>query len=160
MNPQFITGRSSDGSIEFFVDSLDDFLLKKYRWLLAKRAKKIYLYTCIAGSEYFLHRMITNAAHGMVVDHIDGNTLNNTRSNLRVCTQAENTRNRAKSQTASGKFKGVSFRKDIGKWRARIMINRKEISLGVFDSEVIAAKAYNDAAVIYHGVFSKLNEVD
>lgn len=112
-----------------------------------------------------LHRVICDPAPGLVVDHIDGNGLNNTRANLRVTTQANNMRNSAKYKASSGRlrcsseYKGVHKVRD--KWRARIMIApKKRINLGYFLSEIDAARAYNKAAQELFGEFAKLNEVD
>ena len=102
-----------------------------------------------------LHRVITGVAKHLQVDHIDGDGLNNRRSNLRLSTQAENTRNaKRRSDNASG-FKGVSWRKDISKWRADIAFNKKQINLGYFDCPKEAHAAYCAASEKYHGEFGR-----
>lgn len=93
---------------------------------------------------------------GVSIDHIDGDRLNNRRSNLRVCSQAENSRNRGRGTNNTSGFKGVS-RTESGRWRARIVIDRKEFSLGRFDTKEAAAKAYDLAASRLHGKFARLN---
>lgn len=105
------------------------------------------------------HRLIMPTTKGLVVDHINHDGLDNRRANLRVCHQRDNSRNRRMSQARKSRFKGVSLRSDTGKWKARIMVNRKEISLGCFDTEIEAAKAYNDAAIKNFGDFAHLNEL-
>ena len=92
-------------------------------------------------------------------DHIDGNTLNNTRDNLRVASIADNVRNSRIGKNNSSGYKGVHFHKGARKWRAQITVNRKVISLGYFETPVEAALAYNDAALKHYGEFAKLNEV-
>jgi hypothetical protein len=104
-----------------------------------------------------LHRMIMGANAGSVVDHINGNTMDNSRLNLRICTQSQNAKNRSKStKSASSKYKGVHWHRG---WMASIRVNYKRIYLGVFKTEEAAAMAYNNAAVRYHGEFAKVNQL-
>ncbi len=105
-----------------------------------------------------LHREIMSAPAGLVVDHINGNGLDNRRANLRLATHSQNAcnRRRDKSKTSS-RFVGVSFKKLDGRWAARINYKGKTLSLGRFDSEIAAAKAYDEAAKKYHGEFARLN---
>lgn len=102
-------------------------------------------------------RDILNAPAGMVVDHINGDTLDNRRSNLRLCTNPENLRNRGKSKANTSGFKGVFWDKKLRRWRAAIDYNRKKINLGVYPTAELAALAYDKAARKYHGDFSKTN---
>lgn len=99
-----------------------------------------------------MHRLITDAPKGLVVDHIDGDTLNNTRANLRVCTAAENARNRF--ATRPGKFKGVHEDPRFpGLFEARCLHNW----LGRYDTAEKAARVYDAAAAIAYGEFARLN---
>lgn len=106
----------------------------------------------------YLHVFIMNPPEGFVVDHINGNTLDNRLCNLRICTKIENSRNRKPNIIKKLKAKGVDMDKRTGKFRARIRVNYKHIYLGTFQKEEDAAKAYNEAAIKYHGTFSKTNE--
>lgn len=94
---------------------------------------------------------------GINSDHIDGDGLNNRRSNLRPATQQQNTRNRSKSATNTSGFKGVCRTPQEGKWRARIAVNCSTKFIGLFDSPEEAARAYDAAAIQLHGEFAKLN---
>lgn len=106
--------------------------------------------------QFYLHRYITQCPKGKYVDHIDGNRLNNVRTNLRICTNAENIRNR---KAVKGKYKGVHFSKKLNKWVAQITTNYKCKHLGCFGSEKEAALAYNEAAIELHGEFAYLNKI-
>ena len=106
-----------------------------------------------------MHRQIMKAPKGMVVDHIDGNGLNNRRSNLRICTPRQNQWNRCplKTRKQTSPFKGVQYPTGKSRPYARIQYNGKTIHIGVFDSEVEAAQAYDRKAVELFGEFAYLN---
>jgi len=104
-----------------------------------------------------MHREMMNAPAGMLVDHRNGDNLDNRRSNLRLATPTENSCNRRKKTGGSSRYKGVTFNRRSGKWFARIRIHGKCIFLGTFESEVEAARAYDAAAKKYHGEFACLN---
>ena len=108
-----------------------------------------------------LHRLIMDAPDGMHVDHIDHDTLNNCRSNLRLCTPGENRRNQKMRKDSQHRYKGVSFHSDkaFKKWQAKIRVDGVKISLKYHLTEEEAALAYNEAALKYHGEFALLNEV-
>lgn len=133
--------------------------VSKFKWFLHRGAdNKDYVKR--TKDEAPLSRFIMNPEKGMIVDHIDGNTLNNTRENLRICTPAENSRNSILYETNTSGFRGVVWRKEDKKWSARITVNYKRKFLGNYESIVDAAKAYNEAARKYHGEFAKLNYID
>ncbi len=103
-----------------------------------------------------LHRVIMETPEGLEVDHIDGNGLNNQRSNLRNATRSQNLRNQgAKSTNTSGR-KGVSLDRQTGKWRARIWLEGKNRNLGSFNCPTAAALAYARASRELHGEFGRV----
>lgn len=91
------------------------------------------------------------------VDHINGFGLDNRRENLRLATAAENGRNRKKSKNNTSGYKGVHWDKHHRKWRAKIMINGRRLHLGHFADPADAARAYDNAAVLYYGDFALTN---
>jgi hypothetical protein len=103
----------------------------------------------------FLHRFIVSCPVGMQVDHINGDTLDNRRSNLRICTITENNRNCHKYKNNTSGYKGVHWDKEKRKWRAAIKVNKKIISLGRFDDPEKAYEAYVAASKKYHGEFGR-----
>lgn len=103
-----------------------------------------------------MHREIMKAPAGIQVDHIDGDKLNNQRSNLRLCTHGENCRNRI-STGASG-FKGVFWFAPDSRWRAMFKMNRKIKLVGYFKDARDAAIAYDEAITKAFGEFARTNK--
>jgi hypothetical protein len=107
-----------------------------------------------------MSRLVAGAVKGEIVDHIDGNTLNNQRDNLRICTNAQNMCNRGKTKANKSGFKGVYFvAGKTNRWRAEIERDRTRYRLGCFNTPEEAAIAYNNKAIELHGEFAKLNEI-
>lgn len=107
-----------------------------------------------------MHNQIMNPEDGLVVDHIDGDGINNTKSNLRKCSRQENAKNRTKQKDTSSSYKGVSWCSRYEKWIVSIKNNKKTTRIGYFTNEIAGANAYNYYAKLYHGEFAKLNEVE
>lgn len=93
------------------------------------------------------------------IDHKDRNGLNNQKDNLRKCTHAQNMRNRRKKSGCSSQFKGVTWCKELQKWKGKITFDGKIIHIGYFDNEIDAALAYNVKAIELFGQFALLNEI-
>lgn len=104
-----------------------------------------------------MHRVIMECPSNMVVDHINHDKLDNRRCNLRICTQGQNNINSLGWSRRLGKYKGTSWNKICKKWGAYIQVNRIPIFLGYYNNDIDAAKAYDTAAIMYHGQFAKLN---
>ena len=91
----------------------------------------------------YLHRMIKGTPDGLTTDHIDRNTLNNTRGNIRVLTHSQNSKNNTKSKGKTSAFVGVHFDKNGKRWRAKAVHEGKIVGLGSFNTEREAALARN-----------------
>lgn len=113
-----------------------------------------------ARKKIWLHRLIANTPDGMVTDHINGNKLDNRKSNLRVCTRQQNNINVGLNKANTSGYKGVAWHKRNKKWRAIIKYNKKSIWLGLYDTKEEAAIAYNKAAVKYFGEYAFINVVE
>lgn len=149
------------------VDIEDLPLVRKYRWRMWKVNKSIHKYyvKCMMPDSdghlhiHQLHREIAGSHPGDLTDHINGDTLDYRRSNLRITDASGNSHNRCKSvKETSSRYKGV-HRERIDKWHAQIMVKKVLHHLGTFDNERDAALAYNEAARSYFGEFANLNDV-
>lgn len=105
-----------------------------------------------------MHRIILGAKRGQYVDHIDHNRLNNTRSNLRLCTQSENQANRRLHKNSSTGYKGVTRH---GSYRhARLWVNGTCVHLGYHEDAYTASMVYDHAARRFYGEFAQVNHPD
>lgn len=102
----------------------------------------------------YLHRYLMPDA--ALVDHVNGNALDNRRANLREATYTENVRNTKKRPNRSG-YKGVTWHSKTGKWHAGITVNKRRISLGYYSDPAEAAHAYDHAARQHFGEFARFN---
>lgn len=140
------------------IDTEDVSLIKDYKWGAHKNQGAR---TEINGVRYFIQNLImkikTNGS-SVVIDHINGDTLDNRKSNLRICSQFENSKNqKIRSNNTTG-YKGVVRAKD-GKYVAQITYDSKHYHLGRFINKIDAAKTYNEAAIKYFGEYARLNEI-
>jgi hypothetical protein len=135
------------------VDDDDYDWLSQRKWYLNIGG---YAVTNIKKGTTFMHRRILNPPTGTFTDHIDGNRLNNQRNNLRAVSAAENNRNSRAKGGASG-YKGVSWHKASQKWNAQLRCDYKHVHIGLFDSIIEAAHAYDEAAKKHFGTFARPN---
>lgn len=146
----YAIGITSRG-FEFLFDLSDWDTVTEWSWSVDPRG---YLAATVNKQHKTLHNLLTNPPKGLVTDHINGNKLDNRRKNLRICTQRENSYNTKVSKNNILGVKGVSPT-PAGKFRARIMVDRKEIRLGHFEKIEDAIKARKQAEIKYFGEFTR-----
>lgn len=148
------------------VDDEDYYWLSQWNWnavsiknkLYVRRSKKKGILKSGIKYEVFIHRVIMKCTDSnLVVDHIDNNPLNNQKSNLRVCTKAENNRNTSSHKDSSSKYLGVTYDKARKKWNAQLMVNGKRVLTKRYTTEIEAAYAYDTAAKLHVGQYANLN---
>lgn len=139
------------------VDDEDFERVNQYNWFALKAVKKYYAVRNENKSTTIMHRFILNADKGIYVDHINGDSLDNRKFNLRTCTNQQNSRNSKKQNNCSSKYKGVCWIKQRNKFLAQICINYKQVFLGYYDDEIEAAKSYDEAARKGFSDFAALN---
>lgn len=146
-----------------FVDDGDYDYLNQFKWCAVKTSKRIksmYAVRCEWDRKTKkrinipMHRIIMKAPKGLTVDHIDGDGLNNQRSNLRLATPSQNLINRTIPPNNTSGYKGVTWNKRNQNWVSSIQTNRKRKYLGCFKNKKLAYKAYCEAAKKYHKEFA------
>lgn len=154
------------GKIAFISNDDYEFLMQ-YNWYAyrVRKTEKWYARGCITIDgrriRIMMHRAIMEHngydLTGVIVDHINGDGLDNRLENLRPVTKAQNAYNRRKRAGHTSKYKGVYFDRQRGKWKASIKVDGKTISLGRFLTEEEAALKYNEAAIMYFSEHAHLN---
>jgi hypothetical protein len=144
------------------VDDVDYEELSKFDWHINNYGYAVRHSSMKNGKRHpiLMHRIIWEMHNGPItegeIDHINGNGADNRLENLRLCTDSQNQANMHKKVPHSSKFKGVRLHRD-GKFEARIRLNHQLIYIGLFDSEVEAARAYDAKARELFGEFAKTN---
>jgi hypothetical protein len=147
------------------VDDEDYEYLMQWKWFANKKGSTFYavrsLHSNNVRKTIFMHRLITNNINTkMQTDHLNGNGLDNRKINLRICTTSQNSMNRGLQINNTTGFKGVNYDKFSNKFRAQIRVNNIYKNLGYYIDPKDAARAYNEAAIKYHGEFANLNKID
>ena len=154
------------------VDDEDYEWLSQWKWHAAaySRGQWYAIRLCLRGEcdhsngrkwrhRVWMHRVLMNAPGGLDVDHINGNTLDYRRENLRICSQADNNKNVCRRRDNRSGYRGVYWNKEKRRWCSLISCDGIRIYLGAFDDVKDAARAYNAAAIEHHGEFARLNDV-
>lgn len=151
--------RSNGEILETFIDTSDLFLINSFKgsWYahLDKTSNDFYVYiglsTGCKKTTMQLHRVVVNAKIGMVVDHKNHNTLDNTKNNLREVTQAVNRQN-LKGANINSKtgIRGVTYDKNKNSWRAEVMLNGKFVYRKRFNNIKEAEQAVIEARAKYY----------
>ena len=128
-----------------------------YNWTAAVDGRTVYAYRMVRNGEkqkmLYLHRFILDATSGEIVDHKDGDGLNNRLDNLRFCSAAENGKNKRRAGTNTSGFKGVTYCKRMGMWKAKIVCDGRSFHLGYHVAPELAYEAYQRAAENLHAMF-------
>lgn len=142
------------------IDPRDFEVVSRRKWVLTRGGRNKYAITNLRQADnkrsIAMHRLILGAPDGSIVDHINGNGLDNRRSNLRLCSNRENIRNQRPRVDTTSPFKGVWFNKN--RWQVAIEQNEERLHLGCFNFEHDAARQYDRAARVLFGAFARTNE--
>lgn len=149
-----------------FVDNEDYDKLIQFNWFVSKHSNDKGLYAIrntlkregLGITTLKMHRIIMGINDPKIfVDHINHNTLDNRKENLRLANPAESMCNIRSRDGSTSKYRGVHFFKRDGNWQAQIRSNGKSKHIGYFNTEEEAAIAYDEFAKEIHGKFAKLN---
>lgn len=140
------------------VDDEDYEYLKQWKWYFGSRYAQRQEYLGKINGKYqqktvYMHRELCSSDED--VDHINGDTLDNRRSNLRACTHQQNSYNQKLRKSNTSGYKGVSWHKQRKKWVVQLQYNGKKLHLGLFTDIEDAVKAYNDKSILVYGDFAR-----
>ena len=139
------------------VDDEDYENLAGYSWHVVGGYAQNTQYLTTGKKNMYMHRLVMGFPES-VIDHKNGNKLDNRKCNLRICTRQENQRNQKLSIRNTSKYRGVSYYRRYGNWRACITNNEKKlVFLGYFKTAEEAARRYDEESKKIHGEFGILN---
>lgn len=164
---EMIIKTKKHGEFVVLIDAIDYPLISQHKWYIQINDGRK---TPVVGTKIStddgkkttvkMHRLIMDAPSGTQIDHVNGNGLDNRRTNLRYCTGSENCANRRVLRTnKTSKYRGVYFAKAHNTFVASIKKNGKNIKLGTFKNELDAARVYDKAALEIFGQFAITNQV-
>ena len=147
------------------VDDEDYEYLNQFKWFASKANKREAYYalrndyTVNPSKQLWMHRIIMKPTGKMIIDHINGDGLDNRRKNLRICTRRQNAFNRGSGKGSASKYLGVSWYTYLKKWRSAIRVNGNSRHLGYFKTELEAAIISNIAMRKHYGEFARPNKL-
>lgn len=150
--------KSYNTNQDILVDGEDYSSLSTYNWSINPKG---YAWSKIDGKTTYMARLIMNCDKGLTVDHINHNTLDNRKENLRICTYSQNNYNRRIGRiNSASKYKGVRKSDINGKWQTEIINNEGNIFIGAFYTEDYSALMYNKNVLDVQGEYGYFNILD
>lgn len=153
LNENYIVGITNKGNFHFDILDLEKVKNINRCWHINKNRYVIIKYK---GKEIKLQNFLMEPPVGFIVDHIDGDTLNNRRSNLRICKEIDNAKNKGIQINNTSGVKGVNWNCKLEQWQVRIGYNKKRIHLGYFNDFEEAVKVRKEAEKYYFKEFNRI----
>lgn len=149
LSNDFGVGYTTNTNQPFLFDKEDFELIKNYAW--RTQGNGYIVSTNAEHATVYLHKLVMTTTECLEVDHINLDKLDNRKENLRVCTRQQNACNRCAPKNNTSGYPGVLWEKRFNKWRARIISNKHDYHLGLFDNYNDAVKARKEAEIKFHG---------
>lgn len=156
---EYLIGYTSSGK-KFILDKSDYNLVKDYCWYISNQGYVVTSATDNTGKRIRMHRLLFNNCDGMEIDHINHDTTDNRRSNLRIVNRSQNNTNKGLRKHNTSGCTGVSWHSKREQWYSRINVNKKTIFLGWFNDYDEAVKARKEAEEKYFGEYSYDNSIN
>lgn len=140
------------------VDDEDFGYFNQWKWYFSSRGYVTHsTYNKGKVGIIYMSRLIMNVKRGEIIDHINGDKLDNRKCNLRFCTPQQNNMNRGIQKNNTSGYKGVSWNKEKNKWQSYFIFNNRKKHLGYFSDKVEAALIYNQTIQQNFKEFARLN---
>ena len=153
-----VVGVANNTGKDFLIDYDDYKIVCQYTG--NQKSSGGYIYANHNGKRIYLHRLLFNITQkDLCIDHINHNTLDNRRNNLRVVNNSQNQMNRDKPKQNTSGVKGVYWHKNKGKWQANIQVDNKLLYLGIFDSKQDAIAARKSAEKEYFNEYNYYKDI-
>jgi hypothetical protein len=153
----------TQGQVAIVDDDMYDYL-NQWKWCVNNCNGKLYAVRSLSIPKkrkiIYMHRFIVKNDSEMHTDHCNGNTLDNRKINLRICTNSQNLMNQKIHKNNKSGYKGIYFNKRTNRFDVYISIDKKQRRVGVYKDVKDAIKNYNEAAIKYYGEFANLNKID
>ena len=147
----------STNNFHFYVDKEDLQLVKTKKWHVVTSQSEIR--TVISSDRTYLHHLLLGNHKGLEIDHIDGDRLNNRRSNLRICTHQQNQCNQPLQRNNTSGVAGVRYYRPRHKFVARIKVSQYDLHLGYYHTLLEATQARNEGMRLMFGEYARMNDI-
>ena len=156
---ELLISGSKHGDFKVLFDLEDYGFISSQKWMInkSKGSKTYYNFYVMNHDRKLLHRLLMDSPNRMIIDHINGDSMDNRKENLRICTIRDNSKNNKMHKHNKSGHKGVFwyYYNNVNKWKVYICVNNERMNLGYYDTYEEACKVREDAEKKYFGEFNR-----